>query len=88
MKCAAFDLRDIRRTCETMLAGIGISRDTRAQLLSHGISGVQAAHYDRHTYTEEKRAALVAWEQRLDEIANGKQAHNVVQIKRKRKVAA
>jgi hypothetical protein len=33
-----FDLRDIRRTCETMLAGLGISRDTRAQLLSHGLS--------------------------------------------------
>ena len=50
MKGEPFDLRDIRRTCETMLAGIGISRDTRAQLLSHGISGVQAAHYDRHDY--------------------------------------
>lgn len=67
-----FNLRDIRRTCETMLAGMGISRDTRAQLLSHGISGVQAAHYDRHSYSDEKRAALVAWEQRLDEIASEK----------------
>jgi integrase len=88
MKSEPFDLRDIRRTCETMLAGMGISRDTRAQLLSHGISGVQAAHYDRHTYTEEKRAALVAWEQRLDDIDTGKKADNVVQIKRKRKVSA
>ena len=35
-----FTLRDIRRTVETMLAGLGISKDTRAQLLSHGISGV------------------------------------------------
>lgn len=78
-----FDLRDLRRTCETMLAGMGISRDTRAQLLSHGLSGVQAAHYDRHTYTDEKRAALIAWEQRLDDIATGKQAANVVQLKRK-----
>lgn len=57
-----FNLRDIRRTCETLLAGMGVSRDTRAQLLSHGISGVQAVHYDRHSYTDEKRAALVAWE--------------------------
>ena len=47
----AFNVRDIRRTVETMLAGLGISKDTRAQLLSHGISGVQAAHYDQHTYT-------------------------------------
>ncbi|MGB4912108.1 MAG: integrase family protein [Candidatus Dechloromonas phosphoritropha] len=84
MKREAFDLRDIRRTCETMLAGMGINRDTRAQLLSHGLSGVQAAHYDRHTYTDEKRAALVAWEQRLAEIATGKQAANVVQMNRKK----
>ena len=81
MSCEAFDLRDVRRTCETMLAGMGISRDTRAQLLSHGLSGVQAAHYDRHTYTDEKRATLVAWEQRLDEITTDRPAGNVVRIK-------
>ncbi|TVT58381.1 MAG: integrase family protein [Azoarcus sp. PHD] len=81
MKCESFDLRDIRRTCETMLAGMGISKDTRAQLLSHGISGVQAAHYDRHGYTDEKRAALVAWEARLDAIEKNEQpAANVVQL--------
>ena len=84
MKGEAFDLRDIRRTCETMLAGMGINRDTRAQLLSHGLSGVQAAHYDRHSYTNEKRNALTAWEQRLDEIATGKQADNVVQMQSKK----
>ena len=78
-----FDLRDIRRTCETMLAGMGINRDTRAQLLSHGISGVQAAHYDKHSYTNEKRNTLIAWEQRLEEIEAGQQAANVVQIVRK-----
>lgn len=89
MKCEPFDLRDIRRTVETMLAGMGISRDTRAQLLSHGISGVQAAHYDRHSYTDEKRAALVAWEARLDEIQKGKEAPgNVRQLSRKRETAA
>lgn len=63
-----FDLRAIRRTVETMLAGLGVSRDTRAQLLSHGISGVQAVHYDRHQYFEEKKSALVAWELNLAKI--------------------
>jgi len=57
----AFQLRDIRRTAETRMAALGISRDVRAQILSHGISGVQATHYDRHTYATEKRAALAAW---------------------------
>lgn len=71
MKGESFDLRDIRRTVETMLAGLGINRDTRAQLLSHGLSGVQNAHYDRHTYLDEKHAALVTWEKHLGAIQNG-----------------
>ncbi|MEF8709508.1 MAG: integrase family protein [Candidatus Accumulibacter propinquus] len=79
-----FDLRDIRRTVETMMAGLGISRDTRAQLLSHGLSGVQATHYDRHGYIDEKRAALTAWENRLHEIETGERAAgNVVPMKQK-----
>jgi integrase len=77
----AFNVRDIRRTVETMLAGLGISKDTRAQLLSHGISGVQAAHYDQHTYTDEKRAALVAWEARLEAIRQAERTpSNVVRL--------
>lgn len=63
-----FDLGDIRRTCETMLAGLGVSKEIRAQLLSHGIGGVQDAHYDRHGYIEEKRDALKLWEAKLGEI--------------------
>lgn len=84
--CAAmggepFDLRDIRRTCETMQAKIGISKDIRSQLLSHGLSGVQDAHYDRHDYLDEKRAALLAWESRIEEIQTGKPRSNVVQLR-------
>ena len=80
---------DVRRTAETMLAGMGISRDTRAQLLSHGLGGVQDQHYDRHGYADEKRAALIAWERRLDEIENGiKPAGNVRPLRRKSKTAA
>lgn len=68
MKTEPFNLRDIRRTIETMLASMGISRETRAQLLSHGLSGVQSVHYDRHSYINEKRAALQAWEAHLASI--------------------
>lgn len=73
MKCETFNLRDIRRTVETMLAGLKVSKDIRSQLLSHGISGVQDAHYDRHGYIDEKRATLIAWENRLEELASPKQ---------------
>jgi integrase len=57
---------DIRRSVETRLQALGVSRDVRAQLLSHGrSSGVQARHYERHDYLPEKRAALKIWEQHL-----------------------
>lgn len=81
-----FQARDLRRTAETRLAGLGISRDLRAQLLSHGLSGIQAKHYDRHDYADEKRRALVAWEKHLADIAAGKTTGSgkVTSIKRKR----
>ena len=75
LKLEPFDLRDIRRTVETMLAGLGISRDIRAQLLSHGLSGVQNQHYDRHQYMDEKRKALIAWEQHLENLLVGKETN-------------
>jgi integrase len=65
-KVKPFSARDLRRTCETRLAELGISKDIRAQLLSHGISGVQAKHYDRYSYLTEKREALGRWEAYLD----------------------
>lgn len=82
MSVPTFDLRDIRRTCETMLAGMGISKETRAQLLSHGLGGVQDVHYDRHSYAREKRSALVAWEKKLDQVLTGSQGNNVVNMHR------
>lgn len=53
---------DIRRTIETILSEtLGINKDTRAQLLSHGLTGVQDRHYDKGQHLETKRAALRAW---------------------------
>ncbi len=56
-----FQLRDLRRTCETTLARMGVSKDVRAQIQSHGLGGIQARHYDRNDYMPEKAAALTAW---------------------------
>ena len=64
-----------------MLAGLGTSRDIRAQLLSHGISGVQAQHYDRHDYLKEKRTALLRWERHLNRIASGEADQNVIELR-------
>ena len=64
-----FDARALRRTVETLMVGAcGVSKDVRAQLLSHGLSGVQAVHYDKHDYLSEKRAALAKWEAYLSRL--------------------
>lgn len=87
---APFRLGDIRRTCETTMAEtLGISKDTRAQLLSHGISGVQDIHYDKGRHLETKSAALEAWIGYLETVLDGVARPNgskVVPI-RKRKAA-
>lgn len=69
-----FELRDLRRTCETMLAGLRVSKDLRGQLQSHGLGGVQDRHYDKYGYMLEKRQTLEKWQRQLDRIAAGKVA--------------
>ncbi|MBP0133193.1 MAG: hypothetical protein ITD31_07395 [Nitrosospira sp.] len=53
-----FNLADLRRTVETRLAGMEVSKEVRGYLQSHGLNGVQTRHYDRHDYEQEKRKAL------------------------------
>ena len=61
-----FVLSDIRRSAETILAGkLRISKDDRAQLMSHGISGVQEKHYDKSTHMDAKTEALAKLERWL-----------------------
>ncbi len=55
---ADFQTKRIRSGVETLLAGARISSEIRGRLQSHGISGVQARHYDGHDYMDEKRQAL------------------------------
>jgi integrase len=82
---APFRLGDIRRTCETHLARLRVGKDIRAQLLSHGIGGVQDRHYDRHTYLPEKLAALETWEAELERLArSSKQTATIVNINARR----
>lgn len=69
-----FEMRDLRRTAETMLASLGVSSDVRAQLQSHGLGGVQARHYDRHDYALEKHAAVELWVSHLDRLKAGEVA--------------
>ncbi|MDB2379808.1 integrase family protein [Luminiphilus sp.] len=56
----------VRSTVETLLGKYGVSREDRGHLQSHGNSGVQAMHYDRHDYAGQKLAALEIWESLLE----------------------
>jgi integrase len=56
-----FTLRDLRRTVETRLAELGVRKEIRAQLLSHGRGDRIAKTYDKYSYLPEKRRALEAW---------------------------
>lgn len=61
---------DLRRTCRTGLAAVGVIQEVAERVVGHiqdGIVGV----YDVHRYDAEKRAALEAWERRLLRIVAG-----------------
>jgi hypothetical protein len=72
-----FQLKRIRSGVETLLAREGVSREVRGHLQSHGLTGVQARHYDGHDYMEEKRQAL----ETLFRLLDAPEASNVVQLK-------
>ncbi|TWO70091.1 integrase family protein [Caenimonas sedimenti] len=61
-----FQLKRVRSGVETLLAAAGIPLHIRGQLQSHGISGVQATHYDAHEYLAEKRHALTVLHRKLE----------------------
>jgi hypothetical protein len=69
-----FQLRDLRRTVETMLAKLGTLPNIRGEVQSHGLGGVQKRHYDQHDYLEEKRATLVLWSSHMASLKAGKSA--------------
>lgn len=58
---------DLRRTCRTRLAEIGIDDVVAEKVLGHQLQGILKV-YNRHSYDAEKRAALMAWENRLRRI--------------------
>lgn len=60
-----FAFIDLRRTIETKFASLGVSQDVRAQIQSHGLSGVQNKHYNKYNYMTEKVEVLTMWEQHL-----------------------
>lgn len=80
-----FQFRDIRRTAETMLQKLGVDKEIRAHLLSHGRStGVQGKHYERYNFLPEKRAALEKWADHLQRIIDPSRKAKVVDMAKRR----
>lgn len=78
-----FDARDLRRSVETRLADLGVSRETLGHLLSHGRTGVQEKHYDRAERLEEKAAALTLWTHHLEAAIENRKPKGTVLAMRK-----
>ena len=56
-----FTLRDIRRTCKTLMGVAGLSKEVRDRIQGHAFSDVSSKHYDRHDYFKEKQEGLLRW---------------------------
>jgi integrase len=57
-------LHDLRRSAATQMASAGVDRLVISKLLNH-TDGAVTATYERHSYDQEKAAALEKWEARL-----------------------
>jgi integrase len=79
-------LHDLRRTCASGMARLGVNLPVIEKVLNHasgsfaGIVGV----YQRHSFADEKRAALEAWGRYIDALVSGKPASKVVRLREKR----
>lgn len=64
-----FTVHDLRRTCRTLLAEIGIPGHVAERCLNHKLKGVEGI-YNKHDYFEERREALVRLSEYLSKILN------------------
>jgi hypothetical protein len=58
---APFTLRDIRRTCKTLMGVAGIKKELKDRIQGHAFNDVSSKHYDRYDYFKEKQAGLEVW---------------------------
>jgi len=63
-----FTPHDLRRTCRTHLARLGVPRHIAEMILGHVDNSV-AGIYDRHSYFDERRTALDQWSEFLEQTA-------------------
>lgn len=59
-----FTVHDLRRTCRSLLASLGIPGHVAERCLNHSLKGVEGI-YNRHDYLNERKAALEQLAQKL-----------------------
>jgi integrase len=75
-------VHDIRRTVATGMQKLGVRLEVTEAVLNHvsgsraGVTGI----YQRHTWADEKRAALNAWAKHVERILGDEAGDNVVRI--------
>lgn len=52
-----FTVHDLRRTCRSLLASLGVQGNIAERCLNHKLQGVEGV-YDRHDYFDERKQAL------------------------------
>jgi integrase len=75
-------VHDLRRTAATGMQRLGVRLEVTEAVLNHvsgsraGVTGI----YQRHTWADEKRAALNAWAKHVERVVGGEAEDNVVRI--------
>jgi integrase len=72
-----FTPHDLRRTCRTYLAKLGVGETVAKKILGHAPprTDVTASVYDQHTYLPEMRRALELWERLLLATVEGRDSN-------------
>jgi integrase len=80
---APWILHDIRRSVATGLAGLGVNLPVIERCLNHvsGSLGGIVSIYQKHSFSDEMRAAFDAWGRRIESLVSG-ETGNVVELAR------
>jgi integrase len=73
-KVADFRPHDLRRTCATRLAEMGVADSVLKMILNHSLGSDITGVYNQYKYFEERKQALDAWSKRLTVIVSALKA--------------
>ena len=82
---APWTLHDLRRSCATGMAKLGVQLPVIEKVLNHSSEsfGGVVAVYQRHSYDAEKREALQRWALHVQGFVSGKRGSNVVVLRKR-----